>query len=63
LAPQIEEHLAKIEADPQSRDVPHWVKEINSWIGQMERIIPDTGDKTAEQWRARIDEWKARLGS
>lgn len=63
LAPQVEEHLAKIAADPNSRDASHWVKEINSWIRQMERILPDTGDKTAEEWRAQIAGWKDQLGS
>ncbi len=63
LAPIVEEHLAKIEDDPTSRDVPHWTAEILSWIKQMEDLLPHVGDKTAAEWLARIAEWKRRLGN
>ena len=62
LAPQVEAHLDKIESTPTSRDVPHWKKEIGAWLNQMERIVPDVGDKTAAEWQAKIDGWKTRLG-
>jgi hypothetical protein len=63
LAPQIEKHLGKIAADPDSRDVPHWVKEIRAWIGQIEHALPHVGDKTAQEWQPRIAGWKAKLGT
>jgi hypothetical protein len=62
LAPRVEEHLQKIANNPASRDVPHWIGEINHWIERMEDLLPHAGDKTAAQWAARIAEWKARLG-
>jgi hypothetical protein len=62
LAPQIEKHLAKIAADPDSRDVPHWTREVRSWIGHMEQVLPDVGKKTSQEWQRRIDEWKDKLG-
>jgi hypothetical protein len=62
LAPQVEKHLAKIADDPHNQDVPHWVKEINSWIEQMESILPDIGAKTSAKWRERIAGWRAQLG-
>jgi hypothetical protein len=62
LTPKIEEHLQKIANDPMSRDLPHWTREVENWIRQMEKVLPYIGDKTAAEWAARIAEWKARLG-
>ena len=62
LAPRVEEHLQKIADNPASRDVPHWIGEINHWIKQVERMLPHAGNKTAAEWTARIAEWKVRLG-
>ncbi len=62
LAPRVEEHLEKIHAEPSSGDVPHWVKEVESWIRQMEEMLPHVGQKTAEEWAHRIDAWKRQLG-
>jgi hypothetical protein len=61
LYPLVEEHLQKIADDPTSRDVPHWTQEVNSWIRQMEDVLPHVGDNTAAEWSARIADWKARL--
>ena len=63
LSSNVEEHLAKIANNPASRDVPHWTKEINSWIKQMEDVLPHVGDKTSAEWLAKIAEWKAKLGN
>jgi hypothetical protein len=62
LAPRIEEHLSKIADDPTSRDVPHWMTEINTWIEQMEDMLDHVGEKTSEDWREKIAAWKATLG-
>jgi hypothetical protein len=62
LAPQIEEHLDKICNDPSSRDVPHWVKEIESWIRQIESLLPYVGERTAEYWGRRIEGWRRGVG-
>lgn len=63
LEPQVDDHLAKIAENPTSRDIPHWTGEIRNWIRQMEALLPSVGGKTAEKWRTRIAEWKARLES
>ena len=31
----IEEHLAKLASNPNSRDVPHWIVEINTWLREI----------------------------
>jgi hypothetical protein len=62
LGPRVEEHLGKIANNPGSRDIPHWTGEIDTWIKQMEDVLPHVGDKTAAEWAAKIAEWKARLG-
>jgi hypothetical protein len=62
LAPQVEEHLAKIATNPTSRDVPHWKTEIRAFLGEMERLAPHTGRKTGEEWAAKIAEWRRLLG-
>ena len=49
LAPRVEEHLAKIRNEPLSRDAAHWKKEVESWLSQMENLLPHVGRKTAEQ--------------
>jgi hypothetical protein len=38
------------------------MNEINSWIKQMEDVLPHVGEKTAAEWLAKIAEWKAKLG-
>ncbi|OYV81877.1 MAG: hypothetical protein B7Z73_17600 [Planctomycetia bacterium 21-64-5] len=63
LAPRVDDHLERLAANPTSRDRPHWTGEIRNWIRQMEALLPAVGGKTAEKWRARIAEWKARLES
>jgi hypothetical protein len=40
LAAKVEDHLAKLAQSPASRDVPHWRREINNWIRQMEEVLP-----------------------
>jgi hypothetical protein len=61
FVPNVEEHLQQIADNPTSRDVPHWIDEIKSWIRQMEKVLPHVGVRTANKWRAQIEEWKAKL--
>lgn len=61
LAPEVEQHLEKIAADPESENVIHWISEIKSWLRQMEDVLPQVGRKTAAEWTARIAGWKARM--
>jgi hypothetical protein len=63
FAPRVEEHVQKIANDPANRDVPHWLHEANSWISQMEDVLPHVGPKTAAEWQARIAKGKATLGN
>jgi Domain of unknown function (DUF4157) len=62
LTPRIEEHLAKIAADPRSQAVSHWRTEIHAWLGEIERLIPHVGKKTGAEWRSIVAEWRRRLG-
>ncbi len=62
-APTIEKHFRKIAADPTNWSVLHWIGEINEWIRQMEEVLPHVGVKTAQKWRAQIEEWNAKLRS
>jgi hypothetical protein len=62
LAPRVEEHLIKIADNPASPEVPHWTTEVDSWIKQMEHVLPHVGKKTSAGWRAKIAEWKDKLG-
>jgi hypothetical protein len=61
LSPGVEDHLQKIANNPGSRDIPHWTAEAENGIGQMEKMLPHVGDRTAAEWAARIAEWRARL--
>jgi hypothetical protein len=60
LARQIDSHLAKIRAKPHSLDVDHWRHEVRVFVTQIEDLRRHLGGRTAELWRARVDEW---LGS
>lgn len=62
MLPQIEEHLAKLAADPANSACRHWLQETNGWINQIETMLPAVGTKTAEEWQGRIEEWRQRLG-
>ena len=62
LAARIEEHLTKIEENPNTRETPHWNHEIRTWIEQIESVIDNVGSRTEAQWRAKIDAWREQLG-
>ncbi len=62
LAPRVEEHLDKIRDNPSSRDMPHWVAEVEAWVREIEAMFPHLGQKTADDWARRIEGWKRRLG-
>jgi hypothetical protein len=61
LSPRVEEHLAKIAADPQNASVRHWTHEVNGWLRQMEGMVPYVGKKTASDWVVRIEAWRQEL--
>jgi hypothetical protein len=63
LRPRVEGHLQKIANNPASKDVPHWTREIESWIRQMEDVLPHIGASTSAEWSRRIAEWNAKLGT
>jgi RHS repeat-associated protein len=62
LAPQVEEHLAEIAAEPESQCVLHWTKEIETFMNQMNDMLPHVGKKTAQEWMAKIEGYKSALG-
>jgi hypothetical protein len=62
LSANVVEHLAKIAAQPRSRDVPHWTKETQAWIEEIERLTQHIGQKTGQEWASRIAAWKGELG-
>ena len=61
LAPQVEEHLQKLQNDPSSRDAGHWRKEIEAWLTHMEALLPNLGKKTSGLWAKRLESWKNEL--
>ena len=38
LQDQIDKHKEKIREDPDSRDIPHWEKEIKAWEERIKRL-------------------------
>ena len=62
LSAPVEEHLAKIAAEPSSQAVAHWRKEIRAWLGEIERLTPHIGKKTGDVWTNRVAEWRRLLG-
>jgi len=63
LNDQVDEHLNKLETDPESQDAPHWTSEIKSWLKQMERATEKMGKRTARQWKEIIQQATKRLKS
>jgi len=62
LKPLVEKHLKKIAENPASRDVPHWKGEIQTWLRDMEKVIPNVGKKTGTEWQDLINKYKGLLG-
>ena len=61
LARQVEEHLAKLDEDPEALARDHWRREVRAWLAQAQAALPSVGRKTAAAWSARIAGWEARL--
>jgi len=59
LSTRVLEHLAKL-SEPSEVDLLHWRVEIDNWLNQMEAVLDHVGKKTAEEWSARITEWRGR---
>jgi poly(3-hydroxyalkanoate) synthetase len=62
LALVVEGHLDKIVNQPRSSSVRHWRHEVETWIEQVEAVLPAVGKKTAETWHARIRRWNEIIG-
>lgn len=62
LRARVEEHLAKIAAEPESQAVGHWRKEVTEWLNEMERLVPHLGKKTGAEWSALVARRRAQLG-
>jgi RHS repeat-associated protein len=62
LASQVQEHLRKIAADPASKAVPHWQREVRAFVGEIERLIPNVGKKTGADWTERVAAWLREIG-
>jgi hypothetical protein len=61
LAPAVEKHLAKVASNPGHSSLAHWKTEIRQWLLQMEDSLPHVGKKTAAEWKARLETYKAAL--
>ena len=62
LSAQVEKHLAKLADDPANLAIGHWRKEITTWLGDMEKVLPAVGKKTAAKWQAKLTAWRQALG-
>jgi hypothetical protein len=54
LLPRVEEHFAKLVAQPEHQDAGHWRTEMRGWLHQIEERLPHVGKKTAAEWKARL---------
>jgi hypothetical protein len=61
LTPHVEEHMAKMAADPENPAFSHWAHEVKNWLSQMEKLIPVVGKKTGAIWAEQIEVWRSRL--
>jgi hypothetical protein len=43
------------------QDIPHWRKEVNAFLDQMDALAGHDGERTGAEWRARIAEMRRRL--
>jgi hypothetical protein len=61
LVPQVEQHLAKLAAEPGGLAASHWRKELNAFIGEIERLIPHVGRATGAEWTKKVQLWRNEL--
>jgi hypothetical protein len=61
IAAQVDLHLEKIGANPNSQALSHWKREIRNWLQTMEALLPHVGKKTSAQWQTRLDACRTRL--
>lgn len=54
LFPEVQSHMEQLAAEVESKVAAHWKHEIRNWLQQMEEVLPHVGQKTAEEWQARI---------
>jgi hypothetical protein len=62
LVSQVEAHLSKVRARPNSRDANHWRSEVRGWLRHMARQLDKLGKRMRAEWEARINGWWAELG-
>ena len=58
---EVERHIDRLLASPRHSSRKKWLAEALGWLLQMERLLPHVGKKTAAEWQARIDTWRAAL--
>ena len=58
---QVERHIVKLQASPQHSSRTKWKNEVLGWLLQMEEVLRHVGKKTAAEWQARIDAYRADL--
>ena len=57
--PAVEWHLMRIAEEPRHSSIHKWRSEVRNWLGEMEEVLPHVGKKTAAEWQARIDAYRA----
>ncbi len=62
LLPEVEKHLQKLIATPNSQDASHWRAELSGWFVEMERVTQFVGKKTSIVWEERIGRWRIQAG-
>ena len=58
---QVQLHIEKIQAHPQHSSRDKWKNEVLGWLLQMEEVLCHVGKKTAAEWQARIEAYRAEL--
>lgn len=51
LQGEVNEHMGKIQGDPNSRSASHWAGEARAWLNRIENLTGRMRGNTQQQWR------------
>lgn len=51
LQSRVNEHVGKIQGDPNDRSASHWAGEARAWLNRIENLAGRMRGRTQQQWR------------
>jgi len=61
LALNVEEHIEKLRKGDRANSESHFRREIENWIGLIEKGLDHVGKKTGREWSEKIRQWRSQI--